>query len=73
MYIYLYSHNPKYNGIEKSLRANQMSYIEEEQITQWPIEKVQNDDLQDIYIKLKKYTNYIYKSKMYKKSDRGAL
>jgi BMFP domain-containing protein YqiC len=35
MYIYLYSHNPKYNGIEKSLRANQMSYIEEEQITQW--------------------------------------
>jgi hypothetical protein len=43
-----------------------MSYIEEEQITQWPIEKVQNDDLQDIYIKLKKYTNYIYKSKMYK-------
>ena len=40
MYIYFDSHNPKYNGIEKSLRANQMSYIEGEQTTQWPKEKV---------------------------------
>ena len=36
-------------------RGNQNPYIEEEQTTQWPKEKVQkaNNDLQNIYIKLK--------------------
>jgi hypothetical protein len=37
------------------LSGNQNSYIDEEQITQWPKEKVQrtNNDLQNIHIKLK--------------------
>jgi hypothetical protein len=36
-------------------RGNQNPYIEEEQTTQWPNEKVQrtNNDLQNIHIKLK--------------------
>jgi len=36
-------------------RRNQNLYIEEEQRTQWPKEKVQrtNNDLQNIHIKLK--------------------
>ena len=39
-------------------RSNQNPYIEEEQTTQWPKEKVQkpkrtNNDLQNIHIKLK--------------------
>ena len=33
--------------------GNQNPYIEEEQTTQWPKEKVQNNDLQNIHIKLK--------------------
>ena len=33
--------------------GNQNPYIEEEQTTQCPKEKVQNDDLQNIHIKLK--------------------
>ena len=43
---------------EKSLKlpkgGNQNPYIEEEQITQWPKEKVQrtNNDLQNIHIQL---------------------
>jgi hypothetical protein len=44
---------------KKSLKipkgGNQNPYIKEEQITQWPKEKYKraNDDLQNIYIKLK--------------------
>jgi hypothetical protein len=42
-------------GFEDNQRGNQNSYIDEEQITQWPKEKVQrtNNDLQNIHIKLK--------------------
>ena len=36
----------------KVQRGNQNPYIEE-QTTQWPKEKVQKDDLQNIHIKLK--------------------
>ena len=37
---------------EANQRGNQNPYIEEEQITQWPKEKVQrtNNDLQNIHI-----------------------
>jgi aminoglycoside phosphotransferase family enzyme len=40
---------------EANQRGNQNPYIEEEQITHWPKEKVQrtNNDLQNIHIKLK--------------------
>jgi hypothetical protein len=38
-------------GFEDNQRGNQNSHIDEEQITQWPKEKVQrtNNDLQNMY------------------------
>ena len=53
-YVQIMYNNKRQKSLKLPKGGNQNPYIEEEQITQWPKEKVQrtNNDLQNIHIQL---------------------